>query len=150
MQSPLAMTSSGRVLGLDPVCGLKFPVFPTMWDSASTTLSRGGGGGRDWKNSCGNPFGSLEINLPGLCQGLVGSADRDVKRDRCSFDLIQATGSHEASYWKKGEKEQTPKAERAEPLASQESLLGPGRHTWLGLPLGQPGGESSHVTDLAS
>lgn len=42
MQSPLAMTSSGRVLGLDPVCGLKFPVFPTMWDSASTTLSRGG------------------------------------------------------------------------------------------------------------
>lgn len=44
MQSPLAMTSSGRVLGLNPVCGLKFPVFPTMWDSASTTLSRGGGG----------------------------------------------------------------------------------------------------------
>ena len=51
------------------------------------------------KNSYKDPLRSLETNLvESLSAGeLVGSADREIKRDTCDFDLTETSGLHEDS-----------------------------------------------------
>lgn len=93
------MMSPGKALGLDPVCGLKCPVFPTAWNSVSTASRR-----RRLEKQLRKSLGVTGDKPSWACvRELVGSADRKVKRGRCGCDLIQATGTQEAFCWKKGE-----------------------------------------------
>lgn len=84
----------------------------------------------------------------GLCQGkLVGSADREVKRDRCGFDLIEASGLHEVPAERREKAD--PRAERVIPQAFQKSFLGPEDTNGMGCLWASLWGVS-HVTGLAS
>lgn len=131
--------SSGRPLGLDPVYARNFQ-FPPQH---GTQLGEPHGG-RGWKNSMEISSGHWRQTLLSLCQGkLVDSTDREVKGDRCSSELV------EASCWKT-EESINPRAERVELRASQKSFLGSEKHKQHELPPGQPGREFSHVRGLAS